>query len=56
MNKVSENIIVGLIYMTFFSLIGFAIWRLESAWPLVALILAPAMRGNCDCEDEEGES
>lgn len=35
---------VALVYLGFFSLIGFAVYLTKSAWPLWALLLAPSYK------------
>lgn len=56
MNRTSDNIAAALIFLGFFSLIGFSIWAVGNAWPLLALVLAPTInsrKGDCDCENGE---
>ena len=36
-----RNIGIALIYVAFFSLIGFSLWVTKSMWVLLALILMP---------------
>ena len=40
----SENAAIAAIYVSFFGLIGFAIWATGSAAPLWALLLTPSIK------------
>lgn len=42
---------IALIYLGFFAVIGFAAWVSASAWPLLALVFMPSVKGG-DGEDE----
>jgi len=50
MNTVSNNICIALIYIAFFSVIGFAVWWTKSAMPLWALLLMPSTSSNKEDE------
>lgn len=39
-----KNIGIALIYVAFFSLIGFSLWVTKSIWVLLALIFTPQCR------------
>lgn len=41
-----KNIGIALIYVAFFSLIGFSLWVTKSIWVLLALIFTPEYRSN----------
>lgn len=47
-----QNLSVTLIYIAFFALIGAAIWMTESATPLWALLLAPAITTSKNSDNE----
>jgi hypothetical protein len=46
---------IALIYIAFFSLIGFAIWFTSTGWPLVALVLMPSLNYKDGPEKENNE-
>lgn len=43
-----KNIGIALIYVAFFSLIGFSLWVTKSVWVLLALIFTPEYRSKKD--------
>ena len=47
-NKVMKDIGIALIYVAFFSLIGFSLWVTKSVWVLLALIFTPEYHSKKD--------
>lgn len=42
---------IALVYIAFFSLIGFSVWVTKGVWPLLALIFMPIVKTNIDEEN-----
>lgn len=47
-NKVMKDVGIALIYVAFFSLIGFSLWVTKSVWVLLALIFTPEYHSKKD--------
>ena len=46
-----KHLSIALIYITFFSLIGFACYFATSAWPLLGLLLTPTWSSKSEDDD-----
>lgn len=42
---------IALVYIAFFSLIGFSVWVTKGVWPLLALVAMPRVKTNIDEEN-----